>query len=52
VRLYLEAGLDAATAFIRRAWGERVSTHDKASEHPNQRFRKGRREREKGSRSM
>jgi len=32
--LYLEAGLDAATAFIRRAWGERVSTHDKAPKHP------------------
>lgn len=32
--LYLEAGLEAATAFIRRAWGERVSTHDKAPKHP------------------
>ena len=32
--LYLEAGLDAASAFIRRAWGERVSTHDKAPKHP------------------
>lgn len=32
--LYLEAGLEAATAFVRRAWGERVSTHDKAPQHP------------------
>jgi ribonuclease-3 len=32
--LYLEAGLDAATAFIRRAWGDRVSTRDKAPKHP------------------
>jgi ribonuclease-3 len=32
--LYLEAGLEAATAFIRRAWADRVSTHDKAPKHP------------------
>ncbi|MDT9600780.1 ribonuclease III [Sphingosinicella rhizophila] len=32
--LYLEAGLEAATAFIRRAWGERVSTRDHAPKHP------------------
>lgn len=32
--LYLEAGLDAARTFIRRAWGDRVSTRDKAPKHP------------------
>jgi ribonuclease-3 len=32
--LYLEAGLEAASAFIRRVWGDRVSTHDKAPKHP------------------
>ncbi len=32
--LYLEAGLEAATAFVRRAWGERVSAHDTAPKHP------------------
>ncbi|HEX8534597.1 MAG TPA: ribonuclease III [Allosphingosinicella sp.] len=32
--LYLERGLDAAADFIRRAWGERVNTHDKAPTHP------------------
>lgn len=32
--LYLEAGLDASRAFIQSAWGERVSTHDKAPKHP------------------
>ena len=32
--LYLEAGLDAATAFVRRVWGERVSTRDRAPKHP------------------
>ena len=32
--LYLEAGLDSATAFIRRAWADRVSTDDKAPKHP------------------
>ena len=32
--LFLEAGLDAADAFLRRAWGDRVSTRDKAPKHP------------------
>ena len=32
--LYLEAGLEPAAAFVRRAWGERVSTRDKAPKHP------------------
>ena len=32
--LYLDAGWDAAAAFVRRAWGERVSTRDKAPLHP------------------
>ena len=32
--LYLERGLEAASAFVRRAWGDRVSTHDKAPQHP------------------
>jgi ribonuclease-3 len=32
--LYLEAGLDAAGAFVRRAWGGRVSAHDNAPKHP------------------
>ena len=32
--LYLEAGLEAATAFVRRAWGDRVSKRDKAPKHP------------------
>jgi len=32
--LYLEAGLEPARAFIRRAWGERVSTRDTAPKHP------------------
>jgi ribonuclease-3 len=32
--LYLEAGLEAAEAFIRSAWGERVSTRDRAPKHP------------------
>lgn len=32
--LYLEAGLDAATAFVRRAWGPRVSAGDEAPRHP------------------
>lgn len=31
---YLDAGLEAAEAFVRRAWAERVSTHDKAPQHP------------------
>jgi ribonuclease-3 len=32
--LYLEAGLETAAAFIRQAWADRVSTHDKAPKHP------------------
>jgi ribonuclease III len=32
--LYLEGGLESARAFIRRAWGDRVSTRDKAPKHP------------------
>ena len=32
--LYLEAGLDAAAEFIRSAWGDRVSSRDKAPKHP------------------
>ncbi|MEA3003786.1 MAG: ribonuclease [Sphingomonadales bacterium] len=32
--LYLDAGWEAASAFVRRAWGERVSTRDKAPLHP------------------
>ena len=32
--LYLEAGFETASGFIRRAWGERVNTHDKAPKHP------------------
>ncbi|HEU4961313.1 MAG TPA: ribonuclease III [Sphingomonas sp.] len=32
--LYLEAGLEPARAFIRRAWGERVHSHAKAPQHP------------------
>jgi ribonuclease-3 len=32
--LYLEGGLDAATRFIRLAWGERVQSQDKAPKHP------------------
>ena len=32
--LYLEAGLEAASAFIRRAWDDKVSTRDKAPKHP------------------
>jgi len=32
--LYLEGGLELASAFIRRTWGERVSTRDKAPKHP------------------
>lgn len=32
--LYLEAGPEAAKAFIRRAWGDRVSTRDRAPQHP------------------
>jgi len=32
--LYLDSGLEAAEAFVRRAWAERVSTRDKAPQHP------------------
>ena len=32
--LYLEAGFEAASAFIRRVFGDRVSTRDKAPKHP------------------
>ncbi|HEV2745727.1 MAG TPA: ribonuclease III [Allosphingosinicella sp.] len=36
--LYTEAGLEAAAAFVRRAWDERVSTHDSAPKHPKSRL--------------
>ena len=32
--VYLEAGLDAAAAFIRRAWADRVRRADRAPKHP------------------
>jgi ribonuclease-3 len=32
--LYLERGFEAAAAFVRRAWGERVNTRDQAPKHP------------------
>ena len=32
--LYLDAGLEAAEAFVRRAWADRVSARDKAPQHP------------------
>jgi len=32
--LYLEAGIEAATAFVRRTWGNRVSLRDDAPQHP------------------
>jgi ribonuclease-3 len=32
--LYLDAGLDTAIAFVRRAWGDRVDSQDKAPKHP------------------
>lgn len=32
--LYLEAGFDKAAAFIRDAWGDRVSTRDRVPKHP------------------
>ena len=32
--LYLEAGLEAAAAFVRRAWAERVDGQDRAPKHP------------------
>ena len=31
---YLDSGLDSALAFVRNAWGDRVSTRDKAPQHP------------------
>lgn len=31
---YREAGLDAARAFVRKAWGDRVRRSDKAPQHP------------------
>ncbi|HEY0028994.1 MAG TPA: ribonuclease III [Allosphingosinicella sp.] len=32
--LFLERGFQAAAAFVRKAWGQRVNTHDKAPKHP------------------
>jgi len=32
--LYLDSGLDAADAFVRRAWADRVSSRDRAPKHP------------------
>jgi ribonuclease-3 len=32
--LYLDAGLEAAEAFVRKAWDDRVSTRDGAPQHP------------------
>lgn len=32
--LYLEAGLDAARRFVRRAWADRIETQVKAPKHP------------------
>ena len=32
--LYLEGGIAAATAFVRHAWGDRVSAADEAPKHP------------------
>lgn len=32
--LYLDSGLEAANAFVRSAWGDRVSKRDKAPQHP------------------
>jgi ribonuclease-3 len=32
--LFLEAGLEAARAFVKRAWGDRVHAQDKAPKHP------------------
>lgn len=32
--LYLEAGLDAATRFIRARWGDRLDRHERAPKHP------------------
>ncbi|HVI99913.1 MAG TPA: ribonuclease III [Sphingomonas sp.] len=32
--LYLEAGIEPARAFVRKAWGDRVRTHARAPQHP------------------
>lgn len=32
--LYIDGGFDAADAFVRRAWGDRVQTQDRAPQHP------------------
>ena len=32
--IYIDSGLEAAEAFVRSAWGDRVSTRDKAPQHP------------------
>ena len=32
--LYLDAGMEAAAAFIARAWGDRVNTRDRVPQHP------------------
>ena len=32
--LYLDSGLEAATAFVRSAWGDRVNVRDRAPQHP------------------
>jgi ribonuclease-3 len=32
--LFLERGYETAAGFVRRAWGDRVSTRDKAPKHP------------------
>jgi ribonuclease III len=32
--LFLEEGFEAAARFVRRAWGDRVSSRDKAPKHP------------------
>ncbi|MEA3033287.1 MAG: ribonuclease [Sphingomonadales bacterium] len=32
--LYLDSGFDAADAFVRRAWADRVSSRDRAPKHP------------------
>jgi ribonuclease-3 len=32
--LYLERGFEEAARFVRQAWGDRVSTHDKPPKHP------------------
>lgn len=32
--LWLDGGLDAARAFVRKAWADRVDSHDKAPKHP------------------